>query len=257
MTRRHAVRGRHAHPRRYAVLLTLVVLAVLAVCTAAAPATALGAGFTATQGSLKAVPVNEDSFFNYDYDRGSSSTYPDPAQYGHNDWPVTIVFTGNATVSKVRSIVKSWLPSTGSSMYARLSDSAGVWEWRGDSGRKENTWYWVGFRLVARTKVLHIRLYARAADKCTNATWGNYVLCTTHFDNNELGQTSGAPKWYGMSEDAAGVVENWFAAKGYAVSRDTFDMGNVEGDGVTGRLDIYDPTHIWQSDGKASLIAIP
>ncbi len=46
MTRRYAVQGRHALPRRYAVLLTLVVLAVLTVCTAAA--TALGAGFTAT-----------------------------------------------------------------------------------------------------------------------------------------------------------------------------------------------------------------
>ena len=41
------------------------------------------------------------------------------------------------------------------------------------------------------------------------------------------------------------------------MSRDGFDMGNVEGDGVTGRLDINDPTHIWQSDGRASLIRIP
>lgn len=207
MTRRYAVQGRHALPRRYAVLLTLVVLAVFTACTAAAPATALGAGFTATPGSLKMITVNEDSFWNFDYDRGSSSTYPDPAQYGHNDWPVTIVFTGNATVGKVRSSVKSWLPSTGSSMYARLSDSAGVWEWRRDAGRQQNTWYWVGFRLVARTQVLHARLYARGADRSTNATWGNYVLCTTHFDNNELGQTSGAAKWYGMSESAALIVE--------------------------------------------------
>jgi len=241
--------------RRHAILLTVVALAVLTICTAAAPATALGAGYTA--GNLKMVTVDEDSFWNYDYDRGSSSTYPDPASAGHNDWPVTIVFTGNATVSKVRSIVKSWLPSTGSSMYARISDSAGVWEWRGDSGRKENTWYWVGFRLVARTKVRHIRLYARGADRSTNASWGNYVLCTTHFDNNELGQTSGAPKWYGMSEDAAGVVDDWFAARGYAVARDSYDLGNLEGDSATGRLDINSASHIWQCDGRASLIAIP
>ena len=245
--------------RRHAMLLTVVALAVLTICTAAAPATALGAGYTATPGSLKMVNVNEDSFWNYDYDRGSSSTYPAPASAGHNDWPVTIVFTGNATVSKVRSIVKSWLPSTGSSMYARISDSAGVWEWRGDSGRKENTWYWVGFRLVARTKVLHIRLYARAADKSTNATWGNYVLCTTHIDNNELGQTKGAPKWYGMSEDAAGVVDDWFATKGYTVLRDSFPLFNAESPvaGLTYRPDAADSTHRWQCDGLASVIAIP
>lgn len=41
------------------------------------------------------------------------------------------------------------------------------------------------------------------------------------------------------------------------MSRDAFDMGNIEGDGVTGRLDLNDPTHISQSDGKASLIRIP
>lgn len=110
---------------------------------------------------------------------------------------------------------------------------------------------------MARTQVLHLRLYARRGDRSTNATWGNYVLCTTHFDNNELGQTSGAAKWYGMSESAALMVEDWFAAKGYAVSRDAFDMGNLEGDGVTGRLDLNDPAHIWQSDGRASLIRIP
>ena len=243
--------------RRHAALLTIVALAVLVICTAAAPATALGAGYTATPGSLKMVTVNEDSFWNYDYDRGSSTTYPDPASAGHNDWPVTIVFTGKATVSKVRGIVSSWLSSTGSNMYARLSDTAGTWEWRGDSGRKQGTWYWVGFRLVARTKVLHIRLYAHNGDRSHNATWGDYVLCTTHFDNNELGQTSGAPKWYGMSEDAAGIVDDWFAAKGYTVLRDTRDLGNLEGDGVTPRLDARDPTHIWQCDGRASLISIP
>ncbi len=152
------------------IVLTMVALAVLAVCIAAAPATAQAAGYTA--GSLKMVTVGEDSFWNYDYDKGSSSTFPDPASAGHNDWPVTIVFYNAATVSKVRTIIKSWLPSTGSTMYARLTDSPGVWEWRGDGGRKQNTWYFSGLRLVARTQVLHIRLYAHNGDRSHNARVG-------------------------------------------------------------------------------------
>ena len=239
------------------IVLTVVVLAVVAAGILAAPAAAMAAGYTA--GGLKIVTSGEDSFWNYDYDKGSSRAYPDPATAGHNDWPVTIVFHHAATVSKVRSIVKSWLSSTGSTMYARISDSAGVWEWSGDAGRKESTWYWSGLRLMARTKVLHIRLYAHGNDRSHNAAWGDYVLCMTHFDNNELGQTSGAPKWYGMSEDAAGVVDDWFAAKGYTVARDSFPLFNTESPlaGLTYRPDAADSTHRWQCDGKASLISIP
>ena len=240
---------------RHRIMLTIVALAVLTICTAAAPATALGAGYTAE--NLELITVDEDSFWNYDYDKGSSLAYPDPAVIGHNDWPVTIVFTGKATVSKVRTIIKSWLPSIGSNMYARLSDTTGVWEWRGDAGRKQSTWYWSGFRLLARTQVLHIRLYAHNGDRSHNVTWGDYVLCTTHFDNNEYGQTPGVPTWYGMSENAAGMVDDWFAGRGYRVTRDSYDLGNLEGDGVTGRPDIASASHIWQCDGKASLIYIP
>jgi len=242
---------------RRRIMLTLVILAVLAACVAATPATAQAAGFTA--GGLKMITFDEDSFWNYDYDKGSSATFPDPASAGHNDWPVTIVFYNAATVSKVRAIIKSWLPSTGSTMYAQLSDSPGVWEWRGDAGRKQNTWYFSGFKLVARTQVLHIRLYAHNGDRSHNAPWGDYVLCTTHFDNNELGQTAGAPKWYGMSEDAAGMVDSWFTGRGYAVAADSLPLGNAEAgaNGNSWRPDVADPTHRWQSDGMASMIFIP
>lgn len=85
------------------------------------------------------------------------------------------------------------------------------------------------------------------------------MLCTTHFDNNELGQTTGAPKWYGMSEDAAGIVDDWFAARGYKVSADSAWLGNAEAgaNGATWRPDLADPSHRWQCDGYASVIAIP
>ena len=49
-------------------------------------------------------------------------------------------------------------------------------------------WYWVGLKLVPRTDVVHIRLYTHHGDGNHNAAWGDYVLCTTHFDNNELGR---------------------------------------------------------------------
>jgi len=72
-----------------------------------------------------------------------------------------------------------------------------VWEWRGDAGRKQNTWYLSGFKLVARTQVLHIRLYARNGDKSHNAAWGDYVLCTTHFDTTRWGRREARPSGTG------------------------------------------------------------
>ena len=114
-------------------------------------------------------------------------------------------------------------------------------------------------QVVAAVRRLDDVLYAHAADHSSNAAWGDYVLCTTHFDNNELGQTRGAPKWYGMSEDAAGAVDGWFAAHGYRVSANSVWLGNVEAgaNGATWHPDIIDPSHRWQNDGNASMIYIP
>jgi hypothetical protein len=53
------------------------------------------------------------------------------------------------------------------------------------------------------------------------------------------------------------VVEGWFAARGYAVARDSFDLGDLGGDGATGRFDAASAPHIWQCDGRASLVSIP
>ena len=115
--------------------------------------------------------------------------------------------------------------------------------------------YFSGLRLVARTQVLHIRLYAHSGDRSHSAAWGDYVLCTTHYDNNEVGQTAGAPKWYGMSEDAAGAVDAWFSGRGYQVAADSVWLDNREAgaNGATWRPDVTDPSHRWQSDGYASM----
>ena len=59
---------------RRRIVLTVVVLALLVIGSAAAPAVARAAGYTA--GSLKMVTAGEDSFYNYDYDKGRRGRIP-------------------------------------------------------------------------------------------------------------------------------------------------------------------------------------
>ena len=62
-----------------------------------------------------------------------------------------------------------------------------------------------------------------------------------------------------MSEDAAGVVDSWFAGRGYTVAADSLPLGNAEAsaDGLDWRVVRADATHRWQCDGMASMIFIP
>jgi len=238
--------------RHLCFMLPVVVLTLFAVAT---PAALAATGYETPVPTV--ITAGGDRFYNYDFYSPDYLPPRDPTT-AQVDWPVTVIFTGNATVPKVKALVGSFLPSVGMPIYARLKDSPYRWQWDVDLGRKQTALMIKDGQLVPRELCLHIRLYARNGYSSRNAIWGRYVLCTTHFDFNEFGQVPGTTvKWSGMSEDAEGVLSGQFPAK--YVAPDVFDCGNL----------IYDPAplpdgslpegdgHVFQSDGKATLIYIP
>lgn len=219
-------------------LVLLVVTAVLAV--AAAP---VQSAWSWNAASLACVAQEEDWFFTYDF--VSARAMPDNC-----DWPVTIVFWGHATVAKVKTALSPSLPIYGNEEYGCVRDLPG----------RKRGFVWTtdrGVKTLSLSNALHMRLYADADGCLSNATWGDYVIATTHYDLNEL---SSNPT-FGMSEDAAAAIETlcarlWGAG---AVVADVVPLGNVEADRVEQRPNSKGglESHYWQCDGLASLVYVP
>jgi hypothetical protein len=218
---------RKHHLLRIGLSLTLAMLALLAVASVAGAWTAAG---------LRAVASGEDQFYNYDF---TSKTVSATGV----DWPVTIIFTGNASVSKVKSAYRSrgWGNPFANSMYGYADDGSGF-VFSTDGGVK-----------TFATKSPHMRLYAPGG-RLHNSTWGYYVIATTHYDNAEL--SSPPTQWYGMSEDAAAAaVQTAIKAWGTkSVTLNTVPLGNTQYGEVVGASG---ERHIWQCDGMATLIRVP
>lgn len=212
---------------RIGLCMSLALLALLAMAGVAAAWTAA---------NLQSVTSAEDRFYNYDFTGKTVSTTG-------VDWPVTVIFIGNASASKIKSAYRArgWGNPFATTMHGYQNDGAGF-GWASDSGVK--TW---------ASRSAHMRLYARGG-RMYNATWGYYVLATTHYDNAELSRPP--TQWYGMSEDAAAAavqtaVKAWGSA---SVTLNSVPLGNLQYGEVVG------PTgerHIWQCDGMATLVRVP
>lgn len=87
--------------------------------------------YAATTQNLAVLHIAEDAFYNYDFVSKNAA--------GDNvDWPVTMVFYGNADVNRVKNIY--WgITLLANPMYAYLNDGAG-WMWDEDRGTKAR-WY--------------------------------------------------------------------------------------------------------------------
>jgi hypothetical protein len=212
---------------RIGISLTLALLLVLMTA---------GGALAWTAANLQPVTSGEDQFYTYDFTTRTLSA-------NGVDWPVTIIFYGNASVSKVKKAFQSrgWSNPFVNTMYAYLNDGSGF-SWTSDGGVK-----------TFATKSSHMRVYAPGG-RMYNSVWGYYVVATTHFDNAEL--SSPPTQWFGMSEDAAGAaVQTATKAWGsQSVSLNAVALGNAqygEEKGTNGER------HIWQCDGKATLIRVP
>jgi hypothetical protein len=156
---------------------TVAVLVPLLLLVGAIPASA------STTANLQLVTYGQNSFYNYDFDSQSAVST-------NVDWPVDMIFWGNASISKVyNKIGWTW---GGSDEYMLLNTGSGA-IWVSAAGRKDT--------LCTDT---HYRLYAPAAGYFTDPVLGHYVIATMHLDKNACG---GSPT-YGWSETAETNVAN-------------------------------------------------
>ena len=140
-----------------------------------------GAASASTTQNLKLVSYGKNGFYNYDFDSQNAAA-------NNVDWPVDLIFYGNASISKVYTKI-NW-PWSGSNEYQFLTTSAGS-AWVSSGGRK-NT-------LCTDT---HFRLYAPKVGYFTDPVLGHYVIATAHLDKNECGSSP----TYGWNETAEANV---------------------------------------------------
>lgn len=158
----------------------------------------------------------------------------------HIDWPITIIFYGNATVDKVKKMY-------GGSMFASRKYQAydigtGV-KWDSDVGIKISMLF---DGPDGKDKdILHIRLYAPPGGYFDgDGGWGHYVIAATHFDFNPPWDTKN-----GYSEDAERQALRIASMRGYTVYSSYAHLHNRE------HLR-KEKNRYWQSDGRVSLVYI-
>jgi hypothetical protein len=156
----------------------------------------------------------EDQLYNWDF----SETRVD---MNIADWPITIVFYGDATKAKVANALR-WrgylIP--GSYMYARINDrdpyyGTDNWFWDSDNGLKKYERISQStmeiFARVCKDPYLnstwdvfiHIRLYANPDTGYIFSPWlGKYVIASTHLDGLYIGFLRIAEVWSGFSSFA-------------------------------------------------------
>ncbi|WP_218042139.1 hypothetical protein [Infirmifilum lucidum] len=186
----------------------------------------------ATTNNLTVLAIAEDRFYNYDF----TSQYVSP---GSVDWPVCLVFYGNAYVDKVKNIY--WgVTIFANPMYAYLNDGSG-WAWDTDRGTK-GVFY---SNYLNQYVYLHMRVYApNPPDYMGNSYWGKYVIATAHYDQYPL------ESWSGYTEYAERDLASIASSKGYTVYVDWAYFYNPEPYRAEGN-------HIWLNGGYATAVYVP
>jgi hypothetical protein len=186
----------------------------------------------ATTSNLTLLMVAEDSFYNYDFTSKTVSS-------SNVDWPVCLVFYGNADVNKVKNIY--WgVTILANTMYAYLDDGQGF-VWDEDRGTKGVVWS----NCLNSYVWLHMRVYApNPPDYLYNIYYGKYVIATAHYDQFPL------ESWSGYTECAEKHLADIAMSKGYTVYQDLFYFYNYEPYRIEGN-------HIWLNNGYATYIYVP
>lgn len=213
------------------VLVTALVLVAAAGATTIAGEDANGASTS----RLSRLAFFGDQFWNYDFTTNLVRSHK-------VDWPIGLVFYGNATINKVKNFLHNPYDQTGSGMYGRINDGS-RWRWDTDNGRKTTLCPGAPFQPASAK---HYRVYADADDRLFNTSWGFYVIGSTHYDVNECG--FGAS--FGWSETAEGWLTHYWRANGGWAQDDWRWFGNPEPVRTQGN-------HIWQNDGRASRLYVP
>lgn len=211
--------------RCVALVVSLFVLGVVSSASAS------------TTTNLRLVTYGQNSFYNYDFDSQS-------AVATNVDWPVDMIFYGNASVSKVYNKM-GWYWG-GSNEYMLLNTGSGA------------TWVSAGGRKNTLCTDTHYRLYAPAATGYfTDPVLGHYVIATMHLDRSEC---FGSPT-YGWNETAEQNVANraaqvWGTA---AVQHDATTL--PDGSSTLALLNNFNETgwqgnHYFWNDGLPTLVRV-
>ena len=187
-----------------------------------------------TYNSLYWITCGGQKWLNYDFYSKSATTT-------NVDWPIMIIFYGNATVNKVKDIYGGLVIAN--SQYAKYN-IGGADQWDSDMGTKVSVTF--AGPDGSDSDNLHLRIYAPSTDYFDgDGGWGHYVIASAHFDFN--------PPWdsvCGYSEDAEHKALQIAAGQGYTVYYDYTYIYNPESFR-------NESNHYWQSDGYASIVYVP
>jgi hypothetical protein len=165
---------------------------------------------------------------------------------GARDWPVSLVFTGRASVNKVkRALRRLGFTRRGLTSYLAYRDGRTGLRFDGDHGLKS--------ACDRQGTDVHLRIYAPSAtDRFKDPEFGRVVVATAHLDRGD--NCGSPPKLFGFSEHAEDRVARLVAARlRWRVKADYLALGNAE----PYRRDIGDSAHVWWSDGRATQVVVP
>jgi len=204
------------------VVVETMMLILMAFLALHIPIAYLG---SATSDNFGLVWLYEDQLYNWDF----SETRVD---MNIADWPITIVFYGDATKAKVADALKSrgwssWIPA--SKMHALINDrdpyyGTNNWFWDEDKGLKKRERIPQSImEIFARAckdpylnrtwdVFIHIRLYANPKTGYIFSPWlGKYIIASTHLDGlYTIGPLPIAEVWSGLSSYAEIKVHSTF-----------------------------------------------
>jgi hypothetical protein len=202
---------------------------------------------TATAVPTATVAARKPAFFRLSAHGPAFATYDGMPGSGAatRDWPVLLVFTGHATVGKVKRALRSvGFTHLGERRWLAYRTAGGAVRFDSDRGLKTGC--------DANGTDVHIRLYAPpTADHFTDPRLGSVVVATAHLDRGESCATP--PRLFGFSEVAEQRVADVAAGLHWRVSRNRLPLGNVE----PYRRDRAAADHLWWNDGRATLISVP
>jgi hypothetical protein len=206
-------------------------------------AAALAAAFPAVADS----PVRKPSFIRLSESGPAFLTYDGDASFNRlrRDWPVSIVFAGHASVSKVKPVLRQLgLTRRGHARFLAYRVGRSSPRFDGDRGLKT---------ACDRSGTdVHVRLYAPTAmDRFVDPEFGDVVIGTAHLDRAD--GCGVPPSIYGFSEEAERRIGSLLRAYGWRVQPNRLELGNAE----PYRRDTADPAHVWLADGRATVITVP
>lgn len=205
--------------------------------------------------------TGSDYFWNYDFDSTQFDLTKKPVAQHHGDWPVTVIFTNDASTDIAKFVWSHQVLATPMNMrlydgYPRLVGNPTTPVWVRDSGA------WTGS--VCWGTKWHYRVYAPHGSpygsySMYNLKLGYYVLATTHKDHNEQtnwAMVCGKP-WWGDSEsveerlvrDAVNYNTGDPNDVRFYANEDQFKLGNRDMRETVGRRH-------YNNNGKASQICV-